>query len=68
MFITEENNNTNKEEVFFGKRNFYHLTGIKALDNDGNELSPSNFYYMLSRGRIDKLKIKRKDNTADLKL
>lgn len=68
MFITEENNKINKEEVFFGKRNFYHLTGIRAFNNTGSELSPSNFYYLLSRGRIDRLNIERKDNTTDLKL
>ena len=68
MFIIEENNKINKEEVFFGKRNFYHLTGIRAFNNTGSELSPSNFYYLLSRGRIDRLNIERKDNMADLKL
>lgn len=69
MFIIEQKDRTIcKEEVYFGKKNFYHLTGIIALDKQNKELSPSNFYYLLSRGRIDEVKIKRRDDTTDLKL
>lgn len=69
MFIVEDKNKKlSKIEVFFGEKNFYHLTGLIALDKEGKELSPHNFYSLLNNGRIDELKLERRDNTADLKL
>lgn len=69
LFIVETKDRKLKiEEVFFGERNFYHLTGIKAFDKLNKELSPKNFYYLLSKGKINKSKIIKKDNTTDLKL
>lgn len=69
MFIIEnKNRKLSKVEVFFGEKNFYHLTGVIAVDKMGNELSPHNFYSLLSKGRIDELQIERRDNTTDLKI
>ena len=69
MFIVENKKRKLEiEEMFFGKRNFYHLTGVKVLDKTGKELSSNNFYDLLLKSRINYSKFVKKDNTTDLKL
>lgn len=69
MFIIENKYRTLKlEEVFFGKRNFYHLTGIIAFDRNGKKLSSNNFYDLLLNGRINDMNIRKTDKTTDLKI
>ena len=48
MFIVENKKRKLEiEEMFFGKRNFYHLTGVTVLDKTGKKLSPNTFYDLL---------------------
>lgn len=69
LFILESaKNKIESEEVFFGKRNFYHLTGIKATQKNGKELSANNFYDLLLKNRLNPNNITKKNNTTDLKL
>lgn len=69
MFIAENKNRKLEiEEMFFGKRNFYHLTGVTVLDKTGKKLSPNNFYDLLIKSRINYSNLVKKDNTTDLKL
>lgn len=65
MFIVENKKRKLEiEEMFFGKRNFYHLTGVKVLDKTGKELSSNNFYDLLLKSRINYSKLVKKDNTT----
>ena len=54
MFVFEsQDRKIKKEEMFFPISSFYHLTGIKAYDLEGKELSSYNFYNLLHKNRID---------------
>lgn len=69
MFIFENKNRTiDKQEVFFPKSCFYHLTGIKVCDKNGQEVNCYSFYELLSKKRLREDSLFRKDNTTDLKL
>lgn len=69
MFVYERANRTlGKEEMFFGKKNFYHLTGLVAYDKNGYELSANVFYDLLSMNRLNEVNIERKNNMTDMKL
>lgn len=69
MFICEEKNHgIYKEEMFFPKTSFYHLTGIIAYDSKHNKLSSLNFYKYINEDRLDQKQIQKRDNTTDLKL
>lgn len=71
MFIFEDKyKNLNKEEVFFPKSSFYHLTGTVIKDYDGNEI---NSYDMYNKVRDNKLSlnqysIEAKNRGTDLKM
>ncbi len=54
--------------MFFPISSFYHLTGIKAYDLEGKELSSYNFYNLLHKSRIDKMKLIKKDSTTYYKM
>lgn len=71
MFVLEgKDKSLSKEEVFFPKSCFYHLTGIKIVEKNGRVLNSYEFYDNIKDNTISTKKyiIKRKDNTADLKL
>ena len=71
MFIIEDKNrNIKKEEVYFPKSSFYHLTGVTVMDKKEKELNSYDFYDNIRDGKItpNKYIIKNKDKTTDLKL
>ena len=69
LFVFEDKDKCiNKVEVFFGKRNFYHLTGIRLIDKENSECSASQFYNILLKGRISEKNIVIVNSTIDLKL
>lgn len=67
MFVLEgKDKSLSKEEVFFPKSCFYHLTGIKIVEKNGRVLNSYEFYDNIKDNTISTKKyiIKRKDNTA----
>lgn len=69
MFVYEDNfRNIDKEEMIFPVSCFYHLTGIKAYDINGNMLNSYNFYKLLKNNSIDAMKIIPKNRTTYYKL
>ena len=71
MFIIEnKDRNIDKEEVYFPKSSYQHLTGVSLIDKKGRKLNAYEFYDLLKNGTItiDEYKFKSKDKTTDLKL
>lgn len=69
MFITEnKSRRLGVQEVFFGKSNFYHLTGVMVVDKSGKRISANSFYDLLLRGRIDAKNVIKVNSMTDLKL
>ena len=71
MFIIENKDKSiTKEEVFFPKSSFYHLTGIILENKDGKKVNAYEFYDLIKNKRIslNDYIIKSKDKTTDLKL
>lgn len=71
MFIIENKDRTiSKEEVYFPKSSFQHLTGVIIINKDGKKLNSYEFYDLLRKVTItiDEYKFKCKDKTTDLKL
>ena len=68
MFICEDKNRIiDEQEMFFPLSCFYHLTGIKAYENN-KELNSYRFYDLLKKGTINANNLIKKDTTTDLKL
>lgn len=71
MFILENKDKIiKKEEAYFPKSSFYHLTGIIITDKEGNKLNSYSFYRKIRDNiiKFNKYIIKEKDKTTDLKL
>lgn len=71
MFIIEsKDKRISKEEVFFPKSSYYHLTGVVLYDKYGKKINSYDFYDLIKSQRLNLKthKIKSKDNTTDLKL
>lgn len=71
MFIIENKDKSlDKDEVFFPKSSYYHLTGIILLDNKKQKVNSYEFYDLLKNERLnmDKYTIQIRNNAADLKL
>ena len=68
MFICEDKNRIiDEQEMFFPLSCFYHLTGIKAYENN-KELNSYRFYDLLKKGTINASNLIKKDTTTELKL
>ena len=71
MFIIENKDRTiTKEEVFFPKSSYYHLTGVALLDKEGKKANSYEFYDLLKDERLNlnEYTIESRDKTTDLKL
>lgn len=71
MFVVEmKDKNLIKEEVYFPKSSYCHLTGVIILDCNGRKLNSFEFYNLIKKGTItiNKYKIISRNNTMDLKL
>lgn len=71
MFILEDKyRNISKEEVFFPKSSFYHLTGTIIKEIGGRELNSYNVYNKIIDNKLtlNKYAIQSKDKTTGLKL
>ncbi|MCI8964795.1 MAG: hypothetical protein HFJ43_00275 [Clostridia bacterium] len=71
IFILKNKDRTlSKEEVYFPKSSFYHLTGIVVTNKNGKKLNSYEFYNNIKDNKItlNKYVIKSKDKTTDLKL
>ena len=71
MFVVEmKDKNLIKEEVYFPKSSYCHLTGVIILDCNGRILNSFEFYNLIKKGTItiNKYKIISRNNTMDLKL
>lgn len=71
MFVVEmKDKNLIKEEVYFPKSSYCHLTGVIILDCNGRKLNSFEFYNLVKKGTItiNKYKIISRNNTMDLKL
>ena len=71
MFIIENKDKTiSKEEVYFPRASYYHLTGIILYDKFGKRVNSYKFYNLIKDKRLslEEYTIKNKDRTTDLKL
>lgn len=71
MFIIEYKDRTiGKEEMYFPKSSYYHLTGINLYNKFGKLVNSYEFYDLIKFKRLNlqEYKIKNKDATTDLKL
>ena len=71
MFVVEmKDKNLIKEEIYFPKSSYCHLTGVIILDCNGRILNSFEFYNLIKKGTItfNKYKIISRNNTMDLKL
>lgn len=71
MFIVEyRDKSIKKEEVYFPRTSYYHLTGIIMYDKEGKRVNSYKFYNLLKDKRINlnEYTIKNKDKTTELKL
>lgn len=72
MFVIENKDRTlSKEEVYFPKSSYKHLTGVSIIEKStGKSLNAYEFYDILKDERLNLKEyiIKEKDSTTDLKL
>lgn len=71
MFIIEnKEKELLKEEVYFPKSSYCHLTGVTIINENSKVLNSYEFYNLLKKGSItiNKYKLKSRNDTMDLKL
>ena len=68
IVFENEDKSIGKEEIFFPKSAFYHLTGITAKDKNVKEYNATKFYNDLINGAISSKRLHTKDNTSNMKL